>query len=89
MPWAKRAAPTDEQLIEWSAWLNEHETEFEKKFPGHYLAIWDKRIIAASPDGDVIYRLANRRMPAIIPMITYVPRAEDFPMVLTPFPASV
>lgn len=86
VPWAERIAPTNEQLLDWNAWLNEHEAEFEKKFPGHYLAIWDKQVVAASPDGDAIYRLARRAMPAVIPLVTFVPSAEDMPMVLTPFP---
>ncbi len=88
VPSIKRIAPTTEQLLDWNAWLSEHEAEFERKFPGHYMAIWDKQILAATPDGDAIYRLAHRAMPTVIPLVTFIPHVEDLPIVLTPFPSS-
>ena len=89
VPWEQRIAPTDEQLMEWDAWLSAHEVEFEKKYPGNYLAIWDKRILAASTNGDEIYRLARQAAPSVIPLVTYIPRADEMPIVVTPFPAVV
>ncbi len=89
VPWTERIAPTDEQLMEWDAWLSAHEVEFEKKYPGNYLAIWDKRILAASTNGDEVYRLARQAAPSVIPLVTYIPRADEMPMVVTPFPAVV
>ncbi len=87
VPWEQRIAPTDEQLMEWDAWLSAHEAEFEKKYPGNYLAIWDKRIIAASTNGDEVYRLAHQAAPSVIPLVTYIPRTDEMPMIVTPFPA--
>ena len=89
VPWEQRIAPTDEPLMEWDAWLSAHEVEFEKKYPGNYLAIWDKRILAASTNGDEIYRLARQAAPSVIPLVTYIPRADEMPIVVTPFPAVV
>ncbi|MBI5302451.1 MAG: hypothetical protein HY868_09955 [Chloroflexi bacterium] len=84
--WAERIAPTDDQLREWDMWLNEHEPEFEEKYPGHYLAIWDKQIIAATTDRNSVYRLARRARPEVIPLITYVPREQDMLVVPSNFP---
>lgn len=86
VPWEERIAPTDEQIREWDAWLNEHEPEFEEKYPGQYLAIWDKQVIAASTDHGETYRLADRARPAVIPLVTYVPRPQDVFVVPSNFP---
>ncbi|MBI3741631.1 MAG: hypothetical protein HY257_07740 [Chloroflexi bacterium] len=86
VPWEERIAPTTEQLREWDTWLNKHEPEFEEKYPGHYLAIWDKGIIAATTDRNNVYRLARRARPEVIPLITYVPREQDMLIVPSNFP---
>ncbi|MDE3089922.1 MAG: hypothetical protein KGJ80_11130 [Chloroflexota bacterium] len=86
VPWEKRIAPTDEQIREWDAWLNEHEPEFAEKYPGYYLAIWDKQVIAASTDNGETYRLADRVRPDVIPLVTYVPRPQDVFVVPSNFP---
>ena len=85
--WVERIAPSDKQLLEWDAWLSAREAEFEEKYPGNYLAIWDKRILAASTNGDEVYRLAREAAPSVIPLVTYIPRADEMPIVVTPFPA--
>jgi hypothetical protein len=77
VPWGQRIAPTDQQVKEWDKWLSEQEPEFEKKYPGHYLAIWDKQIIALTRESDQIYPLARKAMPKVIPLIWYVPRPEE------------
>ncbi len=87
VPWEERIAPTDEQLGEWMAWLNEHEPEFEQKYSGHYLAIWDKQIIAATRDSNLVYPLARQVMPNVVPLVTYVPRVEEMDFAFSPFPA--
>ena len=87
VPWEKRLAPTDGQIREWTDWLNQHEPEFEAKYPGHYLAIWDKEIIATTSNRDQIYSLADAARPEVIPLITYVPRANDMNFAFSPFPA--
>ncbi|MBI4788958.1 MAG: hypothetical protein HY782_18155 [Chloroflexi bacterium] len=89
LPWEKRIAPTDDQIRDWTEWLNQHEPEFEAKYPGHYLAIWDKRIIGASPNGDETYRLAREVRPEAMPLVIYIPRPEDLPAILTPFPSEM
>ncbi|OGO40562.1 MAG: hypothetical protein A2Z03_03460 [Chloroflexi bacterium RBG_16_56_8] len=87
VPWEKRIAPTEEQIREWTDWLNQHEPEFEIKYPGHYLAIWDRRIIGASPSHGEVYRLAGHARPDVIPLITYVPRPNEIFAVPSNFPA--
>ena len=87
VPWKDRVAPTDEQLIEWSAWLNAHEAEFEEKYPGHYLAIWEKQIVAVAATRAQLYVLADQARPEVIPLVTYIPRAEDVFIVPSNFPA--
>ncbi len=87
VPWEERLAPTDEQLDEWMAWLNEREPEFEQKYPGHYLAIWDKQIIAATRDSNLVYPLARQAMSNVVPLVTYVPRVEEMDFAFSPFPA--
>ena len=86
VPWEERVAQTDQQLMEWDAWLNEHEPEFEEKYPGHYLAIWDRQIIAKTERRAEIYPLAHQAMPHVIPLITYVPRPGEMDMVPSVFP---
>lgn len=86
VPWEERIAPTDDQLREWDAWLNAHEAEFEKKYPGYYLAIWDEQIIAATRDRKAIYPLADRARPEIIPLVTYIPRPHEVFVVPSNFP---
>ena len=87
VPWEKRIAPTDEQIREWTDWLNVHEPEFEAKYPGHYLAIWDRQIIGASKDHGEAYRLAGQASPDVIPLVTYVPQPDEMFIVPSNFPA--
>lgn len=86
VPWEKRIAPTDEQVRDWDAWLNEHEPEFEAKYPGCYLAIWDRQVIAVASTRAQLYALADQVRPEVIPLVTYVPRAEDMLVVPSNFP---
>ncbi len=87
VPWTERIAPTDEQLVEWDAWLSAHEAEFEDKYPGHYLAVWDKQIVAATTQRDQIYPLVHQARPEVIPLIAYIPRADEVYMIPSVFPA--
>lgn len=84
--WEERVAPTDEQLSVWSVWLDQHETEFEEKYPGHYLAVWDKQIIAMASSRKRLYTLADQARPNVIPLVTYIPRVEDVTVVPSNFP---
>ncbi|MCX7839595.1 MAG: DUF5678 domain-containing protein [Anaerolineae bacterium] len=86
VPWEARIAPTAEQVRDWDAWLNEHEPEFEEKYPGRYLAIWDRQVIAIAPTRAELYALADRVKPEVIPLVTYVPRAEDIRILPSNFP---
>jgi hypothetical protein len=86
VPWAERIAPTDEQLMEWHLWLNEHADELEEKYPGQYLAIWDKRVIASANTRRQLYSLADRVMPQAIHLVTYIPHAHEIAFVPSIFP---
>ncbi len=87
VPWVERIAPTAAQVRDWDAWLNEHEPEFEEKYPGHYLAIWDCQVIAVACTRAQLYALADQARPEVIPLVTYVPRAEDMFVIPSNFPA--
>jgi hypothetical protein len=87
VPWEKRVAPTDEQVREWDEWLNEHEPEFEEKYPGRYLAIWDGQVIAVASTRAQLYVLADQARPEVIPLVTYIPHAEDVFVIPSNFPA--
>lgn len=87
VPWERRIAPTDAQVRDWDAWLNEHEPEFEEKYPGRYLAIWDRQVIAVASTRAHLYALADQAKPEVIPLVTYVPRAEDMSIIPSNFPA--
>jgi hypothetical protein len=84
--WRERIAPSPEQLVDWTLWYNAHAAEFEAKYSGQYLAIWDKQVIATAPTRGEIYKLADQARPEVVAVITFIPRA-DMPFVLTPFPA--
>lgn len=86
VPWEARVAPTDEQMRDWDAWLNEREAEFEEKYAGRYLAIWDRQVIAVAPTRAELYALADQVKPEVIPLVTYVPRAEDMRVLPSNFP---
>lgn len=88
VPWEKRIAPTDSQLAEWGAWLDLRETEFEKKYPGQYLAVWGKRVIATAATRAQLYVLADKARPEVIPLVTYIPFAEDIFVVPSNFPVA-
>jgi len=81
-----RQAATWQQSLRWQGWLNEHAREFEEKNPGQYLAIWDEQIIATGNTWGEAYKAATATRPDVIPLVTYIPRAEDVPFLLTPFP---
>lgn len=68
---------TMEELEQWRLWVSEHADELEEKYPGHYLAIWDKEVIAASKDGTEAYRKAEEIRPDVNPLIVYIPREEE------------
>jgi hypothetical protein len=72
----EKLAPTHEELMHWFLWVNEHASEFEEKYPGKYLAIWDYEIIGVG-EGTEVYEEAQRRRPDVIPYIVYVPIEEE------------
>ncbi len=72
----EKLAPTYEELMRWFLWVNEHTSEFEEKYPGKYLAIWDCEIIGVG-EGEEVYEEAQRRRPDVIPYIVYVPSEEE------------
>jgi hypothetical protein len=86
VPWEERIAPTDGQLMEWHLWLNEHSDELEEKYPGQYLAIWDKQVIASADTRRQVYSLADRMMPQVIPLVTYIPNVDEIAFVPSVFP---
>ena len=71
-----KMAPTDEELMRWFLWVNEHTSEFEQRYPGKHLAIWDCEVIGVG-DGETVYEEARRRRPDVIPYIVYVPMEEE------------
>jgi uncharacterized protein DUF5678 len=87
VPWGQRIAPTDEQLRDWDAWLNEHEPEFEEKYPGQFIAIWDKQVIVVAANRRKLYRLSHQTRPEVIPLVSYVPREQDINIAPSNFPA--
>lgn len=86
VPWGQRIAPTDAQLMEWHLWLNEHSDELEEKYPGQYLAIWDKQVIASADTRRRLYVLADRVMPQVIHLVTYIPNVGEIAFVPSVFP---
>ena len=86
VPWEERIAPTDEQLEEWNMWLNDHEPEFEEKYPGQYLAIWDKKVISVASSRFELYAQVDRTQPKIIPLITFVPGPHEIFFAPSNFP---
>jgi len=71
-----KLAPTYEELMHWFLWVNEHVSEFEEKYSGKYLAIWDYEIIGVG-EGMEVYEEAQYRRPDVIPYIVYVPTEEE------------
>jgi len=86
VPWAERIAPTDEQVKEWDAWLNEREPDFEIKYPGRFLAIWDKKIIATGSTRAQLYARVHQTQPKVIPLVTFIPSADEVIFIPSNFP---
>ncbi len=87
VPWTERIAPTDEQLMEWHLWLNQHADELERKYSGQFLAIWDKQVIASADTRRQVYSLADRAMPQVIHLVTYIPHLHEIAFAPSNFPA--
>ncbi|MBM3130199.1 MAG: hypothetical protein FJ009_16440 [Chloroflexi bacterium] len=86
VPWEERVAPTSEQLMEWHLWLNEHADDLEAKYSGKFLAIWDKQIIASGNTRRQVYSRADQARSQVIPLITYIPIADEIAFAPSNFP---
>ena len=70
-------SPTHEELMRWHEWLVEHEPEFETRYAGQYLAIWDKQVVTAGADEWAVIQEARRRLPDAVPLIVYIPTEKE------------
>jgi|Deesub1362A_J573_1020465.scaffolds.fasta_scaffold16708_2 recombinational DNA repair ATPase RecF len=69
--------PTHEELMRWHVWINEHEHEFERKYAGKYLAIWDNQVVGVGDNAWEARRAAERWQPGIVPLVTYIPTEKE------------
>ena len=65
-------AATFEETMRWSDWVDEHMPEFEQKYAGKYLAIWDCEIAGISDDGWEADEQARKQRPGTVPLVVYV-----------------
>jgi hypothetical protein len=86
VPWELRVAPTHAQLMEWHLWLNERADDLEEKYPGQFLAIWDKQVVASGNTRRQVYARADRARPRVIPLVTYIPLANEIAFAPSNFP---
>lgn len=77
VPWEKRHERSWRELETWRLWLNDQEAELEKKYPGKYLAIWDKEIIAEGNSWGGAWDAAMIARPDIIPLVAYIPTEKE------------
>jgi hypothetical protein len=75
--WETRQHATWQELEQWHSWLNDHESEFEEKYPGKYLAIWQNEIIAIGKTWGEAFDNAAIARPNVGPLITYIPLPEE------------
>lgn len=75
--WEIRQHATWQEMADWHAWLNNHEAEFEEKYPGKYLAIWKNEIIAIGKTWGEAFDNAAIARPNVGPLITYIPTETE------------
>ena len=80
--WEERKAATWQEMEQWRLWFNKHASEFEQKYPGKYLAIWNAEIIAVGSTWGQAWDAAIAVRPNIIPLVTYVPTEGEAVLVL-------
>jgi hypothetical protein len=73
--------PSWQELQAWHAWKDEHEAEFVREYPGKYLAIWQKQVIAIGGTYGEAFDNAKRAKPDAVPLVTYVPTQEEMKLV--------
>lgn len=73
--------PSWQALEMWRRWKREHTQELERKFPGNYLAIWKKQVIATGRTWGEAYDNAITARPSAIPWVTYIPTPEEMSLV--------
>jgi predicted RNA-binding Zn-ribbon protein involved in translation (DUF1610 family) len=76
-PETGQISPTHEESLRWLIWINEHEPEFEEKYAGRYLAIWDEQIVGRGDDWGQAYDAAKRWRKDIVPYIIYIPTEKE------------
>ena len=72
-----KLAPTPAELYHWFLWANEHRQEFEKKYEGKHLAIWDRQIIGIGGDLLEASEQAEHCRPDVEPYFVYVPTEKE------------
>ncbi|MEA3344907.1 MAG: DUF5678 domain-containing protein [Chloroflexota bacterium] len=72
-----KLAPTHEELLRWHTWVNEQEAEFEGKYAGKYLAIWDEKIVGIGEDGGEAIESAKLWRSDVVPYIVYIPTEKE------------
>lgn len=68
--------PPDE-LRKWHDWLGAHEEEFERLYPGKYVAIYRERLVAVGDDSSDAQRRAREIVPDCVPLVAYIPKEGD------------
>ncbi|MBI5650374.1 MAG: hypothetical protein HZC40_08010 [Chloroflexi bacterium] len=75
--WEARQRATWQELAQWHRWLNDHEPEFEEKYPGKYLAIWESEIVAIGKTWGEAFDNAAIARPNVGPLIAYIPTEAE------------
>ena len=65
-------APTFEETMRWDDWADERMPEFEQKYAGKYLAIWDCEIAGIGDDSWEARQETEKQYPNTVPLIVYV-----------------
>ena len=58
-------------------WLCEHQAEFEKKYPGMFLAIVDNKVVFVARDLVTADKEAEKKCPGKPSLATYIPKSKE------------